>query len=87
MAGLFSCNQKSTRKQINLNEGWEFYFEETGKWYPATVPGNIHTDLFANSLINDPFYGTNADSLAWISDRDWTYRKEFDISPEFITET
>lgn len=84
LAGLFSCNQKSTRKQINLNEGWEFYYEETGKWYPATVPGNIHTDLFANDLIEDPFYGTNADSLEWISNRDWKYRKEFDISAEFI---
>ncbi len=81
---LFSCNQKSTRKKINLNEGWEFYYPKTEKWYPATVPGNIHTDLFANGLIEDPFYGTNADSLSWISNQEWIYRTEFDIDPEFI---
>ncbi len=81
---LFSCNQKSTKKKINLNKGWEFYYPATEKWYPATVPGNIHTDLFANGLIEDPFYGTNADSLAWISNQEWTYRTEFDIAPEFI---
>ncbi len=81
---LFSCNQKSTRKRINLDKGWEFYYPKTEKWYPATVPGNIHTDLFANGLIKDPFFGTNADSLAWISNQEWTYRTEFDISSDFI---
>ncbi|HQB22257.1 MAG TPA: hypothetical protein PLW23_07735, partial [Bacteroidales bacterium] len=51
---LNSCNQNYTKKKLSLNEGWEFYFEKTNKWYPATVPGNIHTDLFANNLIPDP---------------------------------
>jgi len=82
---LFSCNQKSTRKKIDLNSGWEFYFDKTDKWYPASVPGNIHTDLLANGLIEDPFYGTNSDSLKWISDMDWKYRTEFDIAPEFYS--
>lgn len=84
LSGLFSCNQKSTRKKINLNEGWEFYYEKTNKWYPATVPGNIHTDLFANNLISDPYYSSNSDSLAWISQTEWKYRQEFDLSPDFI---
>lgn len=84
LLGIFSCNQVSTRKQIDLNTGWEFYYEETGKWYPATVPGSIHTDLYSNNLIANPFYGTNADSLEWISEQDWKYRKSFDISAEFI---
>lgn len=81
---LFSCNQKSTRKKIDLNSGWEFYFDKTDKWYPATVPGNIHTDLFANGLIEDPFYGTNSEDLKWISTTEWKYRKEFDLSADFI---
>ncbi len=81
---LFSCNQKSTKKKINLNTGWEFYYEKTNIWYPATVPGNIHTDLFANNLIDDPFYGDNANNLEWISKTTWKYRKSFDISSEFI---
>jgi hypothetical protein len=48
---LFSCNQKNAKKRINLNEGWEFCYPKTEKWYPASVPGNIHTDLFTNKLI------------------------------------
>ncbi|MDD3740930.1 MAG: hypothetical protein PHH30_06780 [Bacteroidales bacterium] len=81
---LLSCNQKSTRKKIDLNSGWEFFYEKTNKWYPAKIPGNIHTDLFANGLISDPLYGSNSDSLTWISEKEWKYRKEFDLSPDFI---
>ncbi|HOZ30169.1 MAG TPA: hypothetical protein PLL66_04565 [Bacteroidales bacterium] len=81
---ILSCNQKSTRKNIDLNSGWEFYYEKTNKWYPAKIPGNIHTDLFANGLIPDPFFNTNSDSLKWISEKDWKYRKEFDLSSDFI---
>lgn len=81
---LFSCNQKSTRKTVILNEGWEFYYPKTQKWYPATVPCNIHTDLYANGLINDPFSYTNTEDLKWISEQEWKYRKSFDIAPEFI---
>ena len=51
---------------------WQFY--NTGHWYPATVPGFIHTDLMANGLIPDPYYGTNEDSVQWVSYLVWTYR-------------
>ena len=53
--------------------GWQF--EYNGKWYPATVPGFIHTDLVANGLIPDPYYGTNEDSVQWVYDeRRWIYQ-------------
>ena len=51
---------------------WEFEYE--GQWYPATVPGCIHTDLMAQGLIPDPFYGTNEDSVQWVGNRTWKYR-------------
>jgi beta-mannosidase len=81
---LFSCNQQSTRKKIALNDAWEFYNAKTDKWYDAKVPGNIHTDLFNNQLIDNPFFCTNADSLTWISNETWKYRKKFDIPTEFF---
>ena len=46
--------------------------------YPATVPGFIHTDLMANGLIDDPYYGTNEDSARWVEDREWRYRCHID---------
>lgn len=59
-----------------ISNNWQFQYQ--GQWYPATVPGNIHTDLLANNLIPDPFFGTNEDSVQWVSDSTWTYRLIFD---------
>ena len=52
--------------------GWQF--EYNGKWYPATVPGFIHTDLMANGLIPDPYLATNEDSVQWVGDSVWVYQ-------------
>ena len=50
----------------------DWQFEYNGQWYPATVPGFIHTDLMANWIIPDPYYGTNEDSVRWVADRSWS---------------
>ncbi|MBQ3751719.1 MAG: glycoside hydrolase family 2 protein [Bacteroidales bacterium] len=59
-----------------ISNDWQFQYQ--GQWYPATVPGNIHTDLMVNNLIPDPFFGTNEDSVQWVADSVWTYRLLFD---------
>ena len=59
-----------------VHNQWEFKYD--GKWYPATVPGNIHDDLLANKLIADPFVGDNEKSVQWIADSVWEYRLFFD---------
>ncbi|THV28598.1 glycoside hydrolase family 2 protein [Glycomyces paridis] len=48
---------------------------------PATVPGNVHTDLLAAGLITDPYLDDAERALAWIGRTDWTYRTAFD-APE-----
>ena len=51
----------------------DWQFEYNGQEYPAMVPGFIHTDLMANGLISDPYYGTNEDSVRWVGDSVWYY--------------
>lgn len=51
---------------------WQLCYE--GQWYPASVPSFVHTDLMANGLIADPYFGTNEDSVQWVSDSTWHYR-------------
>lgn len=51
----------------------DWYLSNTDNYHQATVPGFIHTDLMANGLIPDPYYGTNEDSVRWVSPRPWTY--------------
>jgi beta-mannosidase len=67
-----------------LNTGWRF--QEIGKrlWYPATVPGCIHTDLFENHLIDDPFFGDNESKLQWIGKTLWIYQNTFSVSRELL---
>jgi len=36
-------------------ENWMFRQGGTETWYPAEVPGHVHTDLLKYGLIPDPF--------------------------------
>ena len=68
-------------KQVQtLHENWQFRQQGTESWYPAQVPGVVHTDLLANGLIEDPFYGTNEETLQWIENENWEYRTVFSVS-------
>lgn len=66
------------KKSYPLHSNWEFKQSNKEKWYPATVPGVVHTDLFDNKLIEDPFYRQNEKELQWIEEEDWVYKTTFD---------
>src|SRR4030095_2281471 len=72
---------------IPLQRDW--FFREIGKpkWYPATVPGCVHTDLLSNKLIDDPFWRDNEKKLQWIGKTDWEYRTTFNVSPQVLKRT
>lgn len=77
----FSSCQKVEQKDqtINLSGDWQFKKQGDSLWLSATVPGTVQTDLYANHLISDPFYGDNEQENKWIEDENWIYRKEFFI--------
>jgi beta-mannosidase len=51
-------------------------------WFPAHVPGTVHTDLMANNIISDPFQDENEKDVAWVTEKEWWYRKQVDLPPE-----
>lgn len=63
---------------------WQFRQVGTTTWYPATVPGTVHTDLLANGLIEDPFYRTNERGQQWIEQADWEYRTQLTIAQDML---
>lgn len=67
-----------------INENWTFRKVSDKKWLKAHVPGCVHTDLYENKIIPDPFYGTNERDLQWISDENWEYKTILDLDDEFI---
>lgn len=62
----------------DLNSGWNFRQAfQPSDYLPATVPGTIHTDLYSNGIIPDPFFGTNETKLQWIETKTWEYTMSF----------
>ena len=76
-SGVINC-KKQTAKTVALDGNWSFSFDD--RWLDAHVPGCIHLDLLDNKLIPDPFWGTNEDSVAWVAEKEWTYRTYFNKS-------
>ncbi len=68
---------------IDLTNNWQFHKEGETKWFKASVPGTVHTDLLANKLIPDPFYSDNESKLQWIDRCNWEYKTIFNV-PEKI---
>lgn len=64
-----------------LSDGWRFRQVRGVNWYPATVPGVVHTDLMANGLLEDPFVGMNERAAQWVDKEDWEYVTSFDVPP------
>lgn len=46
----------SQSSQIDTHISWQFRKVGTTELFPASVPGTVHTDLFANHLIKHPFF-------------------------------
>jgi len=49
------------------------------EWLPATVPGNVRTDLLSLDRINDPFYSTQNDESQWVDSLDWWYARSLEV--------
>lgn len=70
---------------VDLNNNWQFHKEGEVKWFKATVPGTVHTDLLANKLIPDPFYSDNENKLQWIDKTNWDYKTIFNVTEKIFS--
>lgn len=83
---LFFCsNLLAQQANIDLNKNWQFTNANNIHWYKATVPGTVHTDLLANKLIADPFFGDNEKRLQWIDTCDWIYKTTFKVDEKQLS--
>lgn len=90
LMGLLSCDDVTKANpslKISLNAGWEFREAGDVNWREARVPGCVHTDLMAQGLIPDPYFGANEPDLQWIGERGWEYHLRFDLPEGFARET
>lgn len=83
-----SNSQASTNmsklKITPVDKNWTFKQANTDRsgFLPvAQFPTNIHLDLIAHSLIEDPFIGKNENDVQWVGEVPWIYKTVFS-SPE-----
>lgn len=60
-------------------------FDITGdafNWSYAKVPGDVYTDLWRAGRIDDPHYGRNSLKAKWVPEKEWWYKRQFDVPNE-----
>ena len=82
LLSILCCSFISAQNSYrNLSsENWTFNKQNESQKNKAKVPGTIHTDLFQNKLIPDPFIGSNEKQLQWIENENWEYETKFNLS-------
>ena len=78
-----SCKKETSHLISKKIMDWEFKYQK--KWHKATVPGNNFYDLLNHKFIEDPFFGTNEDSLQWIAQREWEYQSKFHVNNKTLS--
>ncbi|HOX28043.1 MAG TPA: glycoside hydrolase family 2 TIM barrel-domain containing protein, partial [bacterium] len=77
------------REIISLNDNewrigqcmqWQS-IEDVLRWIPASVPGNVQSDLLRAGIIEDPFIGRQNELSRWTDEYNWWYRRDLDIQP------
>ena len=84
---LSSCKNEDVKTSVNrieLNTDWQFRKLGDSFWYPAKVPGVVHTDLLNNRLIDDPYWRNNELDLQWIENEDWEYHTKISIDQKLL---
>ncbi|MFT5231259.1 MAG: beta-mannosidase, partial [Candidatus Azotimanducaceae bacterium] len=88
---FFSCKESPNSTVSLSGSDWQFADysypmpDNISMWNNSTVPGCVQKDLLNLGQIPDPFKLNNEDSIQWVSERDWVYKKEFDVSSEIVT--
>ncbi|XP_020629469.1 beta-mannosidase-like isoform X2 [Orbicella faveolata] len=52
---------------------------------PGNVPGNVHTALYKNGTIKDPYFRFNDVNYRWIAYDNWTYTRSLEVSKDITS--
>ncbi|MEE4258097.1 MAG: glycoside hydrolase family 2 protein [Bacteroidales bacterium] len=80
---IAACSPEEPVSQLGSGE-WEMGRVGESEHYPARIPGTVHTDLLANGIIPDPFFGENEKELQWIGEAVWEYRSNLVATAEIL---
>ncbi|MBK9148953.1 MAG: hypothetical protein IPM12_14180 [Flavobacteriales bacterium] len=86
VAGMIGLRVAALGQEVHipLNEGWSFMQAGKEDWRSAEVPGVVQTDLLRHGLIPDFMKGSNIDSVQWIENEDWIYRRTLFVADTLL---
>jgi len=76
---------QTVQKQL-LDNNWKFREKGSNNLMTAFVPGTVHTDLYYNKTIQDPFSGNAEKDLQWIEKSDWEYQLTFNAEDKILSQ-
>ena len=65
---------------FDLSGDWDLQDIEGAHSAVMAVPGDVHSALVAAEIIPHPYRGRNEELVQWVAGRDWSIRREFEIS-------
>ncbi len=68
--------------ELDLAGPWSLIDDQKKHAIQGNLPGNIHLDLLSHNIIPDPFLFDNERKVQWVSDRDWSYSRDFELSKD-----
>ena len=80
----FGLSTQAEAAKQSINDGWKFRQARQGNWHEAKVPGEVHTDLMREGIIDDPFFALNERGVQWVDKEDWIYETSFVPSKEVL---
>ncbi|MCB9153685.1 MAG: hypothetical protein H6649_06490 [Caldilineae bacterium] len=69
-----SVAQRQWRPHPPIEDNEDNDCDRVAEWLPATVPGNVRSDLLALDRISDPYLDNGAEASGWVEEVDWWYR-------------
>lgn len=64
--------------EVNLGGTWIVHNANKSLAIYGEVPGNVHTALYRNDTIMDPYFRFNDVQYRWIAYDNWTYTRSFE---------
>ena len=78
---------KGSFRALDLSGTWELSDAcgQKVRSIPAAVPGDVHSALLENGLMEDTYYSTNELGALWVGREDWVFKRHFTLDGDFLS--
>ncbi|OLP43460.1 beta-mannosidase [Rhizobium oryziradicis] len=64
---------------LDLSGPWQLATSAGEHSCNITIPGDVHSALYAAKIIADPYFGRNEEQVQWVAEADWVLCRSFTI--------